>query len=64
MPMKLFCALLTQFFIAFFIWTVQPVQAMDLQTAKEQGLVGETASGYLEAVHRPCHRNLSALLPR
>jgi hypothetical protein len=50
MPMKLFCSLLIQFFIAFFLWTVQPVLAMDLQTAKEQGLVGETASGYLEAV--------------
>lgn len=28
----------------------QPAFSMDLQTAKDQGLVGETPSGYLEAV--------------
>jgi len=31
----------------------QPVFAIDLQTAKQQGLVGETPSGYLEAVKSP-----------
>ncbi len=32
---------------------VHPVFAIDLQTAKAQGLVGETPSGYLEAVKQP-----------
>jgi uncharacterized protein YdbL (DUF1318 family) len=32
---------------------MQPVYAIDLQTAKNQGLVGETPSGYLEAVKSP-----------
>jgi hypothetical protein len=53
MPMKLYGLLFFLFSAHFssFIWTVQPaLAAMDLQTAKEQGLVGETASGYLEAV--------------
>jgi uncharacterized protein len=50
MPMKLFCSLFCSFLIILFIWNVQPALAMDLQTAKERGLVGETASGYLEAV--------------
>ena len=31
----------------------QPVFAIDLQTAKDQGLVGETPSGYLAAVKAP-----------
>lgn len=31
----------------------QPVYAIDLQTAKSQGLIGETPSGYLEAVTPP-----------
>ena len=31
----------------------QPAFALDLQTAKDQGLVGETPSGYLEAVKSP-----------
>ena len=31
----------------------QPVFAIDLQTAKSQGLVGETPAGYLEAVKQP-----------
>ncbi len=50
MPMKLFCSLFCSFLIILCIWRVQPALAMDLQTAKERGLVGETASGYLEAV--------------
>ena len=31
----------------------QPAFAIDLQTAKDQGLVGETPGGYLEAVKAP-----------
>ena len=31
----------------------QPAYSIDLQTAKEQGLVGETPSGYLAAVKSP-----------
>lgn len=31
----------------------QAASAIDLQTAKSQGLVGETPSGYLEAVKKP-----------
>ena len=30
-----------------------PAFALDLQTAKDQGLVGETPGGYLEAVTQP-----------
>ena len=32
------------------IFIAQPAYSIDLQSAKEQGLVGETPSGYLEAV--------------
>lgn len=32
---------------------IQPAYAIDLQTAKSQGLVGESLSGYLEAVKTP-----------
>jgi uncharacterized protein YdbL (DUF1318 family) len=35
------------------IFLVVPALAIDLQTAKEQGLVGETPSGYLGAVVEP-----------
>ena len=31
----------------------QPAYSIDLQTAKNQGLVGETTSGYLAAVKSP-----------
>jgi uncharacterized protein YdbL (DUF1318 family) len=31
----------------------QPAYSIDLQTAKDQGLVGETTSGYLAAVKSP-----------
>ena len=31
----------------------QPAYSIDLQTAKDQGLVGETPSGYLAAVKSP-----------
>ena len=48
-PMKTFLALL--FSSLFF--AAQPAFALDLQTAKSKGLVGETTSGYLEAVKQP-----------
>jgi uncharacterized protein YdbL (DUF1318 family) len=32
---------------------IQPAFAIDLQAAKDQGLVGETPAGYLEAVSSP-----------
>ena len=35
------------------LMTTQPANAIDLQTAKSQGLVGETASGYLSSVTSP-----------
>ncbi len=47
--MKNFPAIL----IACFLLTAPPVFAIDLQTAKDQGLVGETPGGYLEAVTQP-----------
>ncbi len=44
-------------FLAFFttcvLLTAQPAYSIDLQTAKDQGLVGETTSGYLAAVKSP-----------
>ena len=47
--MKTFIAIL----ISYLLLAAQPVLAIDLQTAKDQGLVGETPSGYLEAVNAP-----------
>ena len=32
---------------------IQPAYAIELQSAKDQGLVGETPAGYLEAVSSP-----------
>jgi uncharacterized protein YdbL (DUF1318 family) len=44
-------------FLAFFttclLLITQPAFSIDLQTAKDQGLVGETPSGYLAAVKSP-----------
>jgi len=44
-------------FLAFFttclLLIAQPAYSIDLQTAKNQGLVGETTSGYLAAVKSP-----------
>jgi len=40
-------------FTSLLLFAAQPVFAIDLQTAKDQGLVGETPSGYLEAVKAP-----------
>jgi uncharacterized protein YdbL (DUF1318 family) len=47
--MKTFIAILTSCLLL----AAQPVFAIDLQTAKDQGLVGETPGGYLEAVSAP-----------
>jgi uncharacterized protein YdbL (DUF1318 family) len=35
------------------LFVAQPAFSLDLQSAKDQGLVGETPSGYLEAVKSP-----------
>jgi len=35
------------------LFIMHPAFAIDLQQAKDQGLVGETTSGYLEAVSSP-----------
>ena len=40
-------------FTACLLLMTQPAYAVDLQTAKSQGLVGETPSGYLGAVTSP-----------
>ena len=47
--MKTICSLL----IAVCIFIGQPALAIDLQTAKTKGLVGETATGYLAPVKAP-----------
>lgn len=44
---------LTAIFITCLLLAAQPAYAIDLQTAKDQGLVGETPAGYLEAVKPP-----------
>ena len=40
-------------FTACLLLITQPAYSVDLQTAKSQGLVGETPSGYLSAVKSP-----------
>lgn len=47
--MKLFLTLFTTCLLLI----AQPVFSIDLQSAKQQGLVGETPGGYLEAVKSP-----------
>ena len=44
---------LTAIFITCLLLAAQPAYAIDLHTAKDQGLVGETPAGYLEAVKPP-----------
>ena len=44
---------ITTLLIAGLLFAAQPVFAIDLQSAKSQGLVGETTTGYLEAVRQP-----------
>jgi uncharacterized protein YdbL (DUF1318 family) len=41
---------ITSFFLFGLLLICQPAMALDLHTAKEQGLVGETGTGYLAAV--------------
>ncbi len=41
------------FFTIFLLLITQPAYSIDLQAAKDQGLVGETPSGYLAAVKSP-----------
>ena len=41
------------FFTACLLLIAQPAYSIELQTAKDQGLVGETPSGYLAAVKSP-----------
>ena len=55
--MKTFLA----FFTACLLLIAQPAYSIDLQTAKNQGLVGETTSGYLAAVKSPS-AEVSALI--
>lgn len=45
----------------FLLLAAQPAFAIDLQTAKQQGLVGETTGGYLEAV-QSASSEVSALI--
>ena len=47
--MKTFLAIFTTCLLLI----AQPAYSIDLQTAKDQGLVGETTSGYLAAVKSP-----------
>ena len=47
--MKTFLAIFT----TCLLMIAQPAYSIDLQTAKNQGLVGETTSGYLAAVKSP-----------
>jgi uncharacterized protein YdbL (DUF1318 family) len=42
-----------QLFILCLIFGAWPAYSLELQDAKDQGLVGETPSGYLEAVKSP-----------
>jgi len=45
----------------FLLLSVQNVFALDLRSAKKQGLVGETASGYLSAV-KPASADVKTLI--
>jgi len=44
---------LAAIFMTCLLLAAPPAYSMDLQTAKDQGLVGETPAGYLEAVKPP-----------
>ena len=55
--MKTFLAIFTTCLLLI----AQPAYSIDLQTAKDQGLVGETTSGYLAAVKSPS-AEVSALI--
>lgn len=53
--------ILSALFIFGLLLSVQNAFAMDLQSAKKQGLLGETASGYLSAV-KPASAEVKALM--
>jgi uncharacterized protein YdbL (DUF1318 family) len=44
---------LVSLLLGILIFSALPVLAIDLQTAKDRGLVGETPTGYLDAVIEP-----------
>ncbi len=52
---KLFTAILLSFFL-------QPAWAIDIGSAKTQGLVGEANSGYIAAVNPPASADVNALI--
>ena len=52
---KLFTAILICLFL-------QPAWAIDISSAKEQGLVGEANTGYLAAVKTPASAEVNALI--
>lgn len=54
--MKNFLALIIMFF------AVQNAWAIDIHEAKDQGLVGESKSGYLAAVKSPASAEVSSLI--
>ncbi len=51
--------LLTAFIL---IFAMQAAWAIDLQTAKNEGLVGEANTGYLAAVQQPASAEVQALI--
>jgi len=58
---KTLSALLKSLLSLVLLLSVQNALAIDLQSAKKQGLVGETASGYLSAV-KPASADVKALM--
>ena len=50
------------FAILFLIAAFQNAWAIDIHSAKEQGLVGEATSGYLVAVKKPASAEVQALI--
>jgi uncharacterized protein YdbL (DUF1318 family) len=44
------------------VMTMQVAWAIDLQSAKDQGLVGEANNGYLAAVQKPASAEVKALI--
>jgi uncharacterized protein YdbL (DUF1318 family) len=46
----------------FMVFAVQSAWAIDIHAAKDQGLVGESKSGYLAAVKSPANDDVKALI--
>lgn len=46
----------------FMLFAVQSAWAIDIQTAKNQGLVGESTTGYLAAVQSPASTDVNVLI--